>query len=65
MVTEREAARRLGVGLRQLRAARERGELTSYRVGGWRRVRLVDVHRWLEGLRERPLSGGRPWSAVP
>lgn len=53
LVTLREAARSTGLGLRQLRRARERGELPVYRVGGWCRVRWADVLAWLEAHRER------------
>ena len=48
------AARRAGVGLRQLRRARDRGELPCYRIGGWDRVRWLDVLAWLQSCRHAP-----------
>lgn len=48
------AARRAGVGLRQLRRARDRGELPCYRIGGWDRVRWLDVLAWLHRCRLDP-----------
>jgi excisionase family DNA binding protein len=56
LVTLREAARRLGLGTRQLyRAARDRGEIAVYDIGGWPRVRWLDVLAWVESQR-RPDS---------
>lgn len=51
LLTLPSAARRAGVGLRQLRVARDRGELAVYRVGAWDRVRWADVLGWLERCR--------------
>lgn len=53
LVTRREAARRCGLGLRQIKAAVENGELPLYRIGGWPRLRWNDVLAWLENHRER------------
>ena len=53
-----EAARRTGIGLRQLLRARDRGLLAVYRVGGWQRTTLADVARWVERQRVHP--GGTP-----
>jgi excisionase family DNA binding protein len=55
LVPEREAARQFGLGPKQLRDAAKRGELRTYRVGGWRRVRLEDVAAWIETRLERPV----------
>jgi excisionase family DNA binding protein len=53
LITLPQAARQLGVGVRQLQAARSAGELRVYRVGAWPRVRVGDVDAWLEDRRER------------
>lgn len=45
------AARRLGVGIGQLRRARDEGAIVVYQVGSWQRCRLGDVLRWLESKR--------------
>ena len=47
LVTEPEAARRLNVGVRQIR----RAPLPRFRVGGWVRVRWGDVLEWIDGQR--------------
>jgi hypothetical protein len=49
LVTRPEVARRLKVGLRQIR----RAPLPLYHVGGWTRVRWGDVLAWLEATREK------------
>lgn len=46
------AARRAGVGLRQIHRARNNGEIAVFRVGGWNRVRWRDVLDWIEERRE-------------
>ena len=56
LLTLPSAAKRVGVGLRQLRRARDHGELKTYRIGGWNRVRWQDVLNWLEGCRQDPES---------
>ena len=48
LLTKPEAARRAGVGLRQIRRACERGELTEYRIGSWPRVSWLQVLEWIE-----------------
>jgi excisionase family DNA binding protein len=48
--------RRTGLGRRQLRAAIDNGELTAFAVGGWLRVRWVDVQSWIESRRVCPES---------
>jgi excisionase family DNA binding protein len=53
LITLPEAARRLGIGVRQLEAAREAGQLPIYRVGAWPRVTMRDVSAWLDQRRER------------
>lgn len=45
------AARRSGIGLRQLRRARDHGELDVFEVGGWSRVRWLSVLAWIERQR--------------
>jgi excisionase family DNA binding protein len=55
------AARRAGVGVRQLQRARDRGQLPVYRVGGWQRVRWADVLAFVERhpvTRNRGQHGG-------
>ena len=47
LMTLPSAARRAGVGLRQLRRARDRGDLPVFLVGGWPRVRWRDVITWI------------------
>lgn len=53
LLTLPAAARRAGVGLRVLRRARERGELPTYQLGAWPRVRWHDVLLWI-AARRRP-----------
>ena len=52
LMTLPEASRRVGLSMRQLRRARERGELAIYLIGGWPRVRWVDVVAWIESRRQ-------------
>jgi excisionase family DNA binding protein len=52
-VTIPEAARRAGIGLRQLRRAVERGELAVFDIGGWPRLRLDDLQDWFTSQRRR------------
>jgi hypothetical protein len=47
LLTIPRAAKRAGVGVRQLRQAIRRGELPVFRLGAWPRVRWVDVIRWI------------------
>jgi excisionase family DNA binding protein len=56
-VTIPEAARRAGIGRRQLRRAVARGELPVFDLGGWPRVRWSDVERWFAS-RRRPVREG-------
>jgi hypothetical protein len=60
LITLREAQRRAGLGLRQLERARAQGELTLYRVGGWRRVRWLDVETWLARQCRAAIPGRTP-----
>ena len=48
------AARRLGVGERQLRRAIGAGELDTYEIGKWTRVMWGDVLRWARSKRAVP-----------
>jgi excisionase family DNA binding protein len=50
-----KAARDLGLGKRTLRAAVDRGELTTYVFGQRARVKVSDLRSWLEAHRR----GGR------
>jgi len=59
LVTLPAAARRLGVGVRQLRRACERDGLPLYRVGGWPRVRWREVEQWLAEQRVRATPHAR------
>jgi len=59
LVTIPAAARRLGVGPRQLRRAVARGELETYHIGGWPRLRWRKVLRWLESRRAPTTSHAR------
>ena len=45
------AARRSGLGIRQLRRGIDRGELAVFDVGGWPRLRWNDVLAWIETQR--------------
>lgn len=51
LVTLPQAARRAGVGVRQLRRACKAGGLQLYQVGGWPRVRWREVLGWIETCR--------------
>ena len=51
LITKPEAARRAGVGLRQIRTACERGEIPEFLIGGWPRVFWPDVIAWIESKR--------------
>jgi hypothetical protein len=51
LLTLPSAARRAGVGVRQLRNAATRGEIAVFQVGGWLRVRWRDVLRWIDSQR--------------
>jgi excisionase family DNA binding protein len=53
LVTLPEAARRIGVGERQLRQAIERGALSFYEIGGWTRIRWSEAVAWVEGQRRQ------------
>ena len=45
------AARRAGLGVRQLRRAVKLGELQSYAIGAWPRVRWCEVLDWIDRQR--------------
>ena len=51
LLTLPAAARWAGVGVRHLRRAAARGELPTYRVGTWLRVRWPEVLRWISAQR--------------
>ena len=54
LLTLPRAARRVGVGVRQLRRAVRCGDLPIYQVGSWPRVRRSDLSRWISSQRVRP-----------
>jgi len=54
LLTLPRAARRVGVGVRQLRRAVRSGELPVYQVGAWPRVRRSDLFRWVSSQRVLP-----------
>jgi excisionase family DNA binding protein len=49
-----KAARDLGLGVRTLRQAVERGELPAYVFGQRARLKVSDVLAWIEAHRRRP-----------
>lgn len=53
-----EAARRSGLGLRQLRRAIQSEEVSVYQIGGWPRLRWSDVLAWVESRRRPTREGG-------
>ncbi len=57
LVTVREAARHHGIYPRHLWRSIRAGSLPAYQIGGWLRVRLSDVDKWIEGMRA---EGGGP-----
>ena len=59
LLTIPAASRRLGIGPRQLRRAVARGELDTYRIGGWPRLRWSKVLSWLESRRVPTTSHAR------
>ena len=52
-VTIPAAARRLGIGRRQIDRAVESGALPVYDMGAWPRVRWADVTQWVEAQQRR------------
>lgn len=46
-----DAAKRLGIGRRQLVRAIDAGDVAAYQVGGWRRVKFSEVEAWLRSTR--------------
>ena len=56
LLTLPRAARRAGLGTRQLRRATVLGELATYQVGKWPRVRWHEVVRWINARRVPPTS---------
>ena len=59
LLTIPRAAKRLGVGRRQIRRAIVNGEISLVPVGGWNRVRWSEVVDWVERLRIRPTASTR------
>ena len=57
LITLPEAARRLSCSPSTLRAARDAGELTVYRLGDrWERVRWSEVCDWIRACQVRPTA---------
>jgi hypothetical protein len=57
LVTLRAAARHLGIGLRPIYVARDRGEIAVYQFdSAWCWVHLSDVRKWLERHRRQPVQ---------
>ena len=54
LMTIPEAARRAGIGVRQLRRAIRSDEVEAVLVGSWPRVRWESVVRWIGSQRVRP-----------
>ena len=59
LLTLPAAARRAGIGVRQIRRAVKCGELPVYQVGAWLRVRWVEVIRWICSQRVPTTSHAR------
>jgi hypothetical protein len=57
-VTIPAAARRAGLGLRQIRRAIEREELAVFDIGGWPRLRWDELELWFAS-RRRPARTDR------
>ncbi len=51
LITIPFAARKAGIGVRHLRKATARGEITTFQIGAWPRVRWPDVLAWIERQR--------------
>jgi excisionase family DNA binding protein len=58
LLTVPGVARALGVGVRQLRRAVRAGEIPTYAIGGWPRVRRADVDAWVASRRVRHGAAG-------
>jgi hypothetical protein len=56
LVTVGPGAKRFGIGPRPVRLAIRRGELATYQIGQWTRIRLGDLAAWIESHR-RPARG--------
>ncbi len=54
LLTLPRAARKVGVGVRQIRRAVRCGDLPAYQIGAWPRVRRSDLFRWISSQRVRP-----------
>jgi excisionase family DNA binding protein len=51
LLTIPDAARRLGIGRRQLDRAISTGRIAVYDLGAWPRLRWREVLAWIEGMR--------------
>jgi len=63
LIPVRKAARLRGLSDRRLWLAIREGALPAYQIGGWLRVRLTDVDRWIESMRINPDSQDCPRSS--
>jgi excisionase family DNA binding protein len=54
MVDVHELARRYGPPTTWWYAGAERGEIPSYKLGKYRRFKISEIERWLEGQRRGP-----------
>ena len=59
LVSVPEASRRLGIGRRQIERAIRKGDLASFQIGSWPRLRWLEVLDWLDRQR-RPAGVSRP-----
>ena len=59
LMSKPAAARRAGVGCRQLDRAVKVGSVPVFQIGGWPRVRWRDVLRWIESQRVPPTDHAR------
>ncbi len=51
LITIPFAARKAGIGVRQLRSAIAAGQIPVFKIGRWPRVRWRDVLRWIDDKR--------------
>lgn len=59
LLTAREAAERLGIPVRRVRAAIRARELRAVRIGRWARVTEQDLAAWLDRLRGKSRQQAR------
>jgi len=54
LISVRDAGRLRGIHAPRLWAAIRDGSLPAFQIGGWLRVRIGDVDRWIESMRVIP-----------